>query len=57
MAIDTSWPRIPEIDFQRAIVPKTADGQSADGSDSLQVSVLFLKAGLRVAPAAVLADM
>jgi hypothetical protein len=27
------------------VVPEAADGQSADGSDSLQLPLLFLKAG------------
>jgi hypothetical protein len=32
-----------------AVVPEAADGQSADRSDSLQLPLLFLKAGLRAA--------
>jgi hypothetical protein len=50
-AADTIWPptqpgpvcRTPAV--RRAIVPEAADGQSADRSGSLQLPLLFLKAG------------
>jgi hypothetical protein len=39
--------RTPAV--RRAVVPEAADGQSADGSGSLQLSLPFLKAGQRAA--------
>ena len=46
IAADTAWPRVPDISPVRtAVVPEAADGQSADGSGSLQLPLLLLKAG------------
>jgi hypothetical protein len=39
----------PTSTVRTAVVPEAADGQSADGSGSLQLPLLFLKAGQRAA--------
>jgi hypothetical protein len=40
-----AWPRVPDTARPDVVVLEAADGQSADGSGSLQLPLLFLKAG------------
>ena len=45
MAATPAWPRVPDSSRSVWVVPEAADGQSADGSGSLQLPLLLLKAG------------
>jgi hypothetical protein len=47
IAMDISLATLPDTAVRTAVAPEATDGQSADRSGSLQLPLLFLKAGLR----------